>query len=152
MASDKRRKVLRNKDVKIEVKQGLLLFWKDFKFSDGTIKDKLVLILSNCLDGTYYIIALPTSNSDAYISGNRSFTDTVCFPRNTVSCFKKDTVIDLKNLLTLNAGSLLSALKKQVNVMRIQLPKEALNEIISAVRAAKTLTKKEKEEILGEEL
>lgn len=130
------------------LKRGVLLVWKDFTFSDGTTRDKLVLILSKCVDDSYFVIALPTSKIDGYITGSRSFIDTVCFPKDSIPCFGKDTVIDLKNLQHVDAVKLSAVFGKQVNLSRIELPEEALSQVLEAVKAAKTLTVQEKNMIL----
>ena len=123
--------------------------WANFHFDNGTTKTKRVLLLSDCIEGRVYVVALPTSNTAVYIEGRRSFEDTVCFPKGSLTCFEVDTVIDLKNVIEVTVADLSHGLGKGIRFHTAALPDSALIQIMDAVKAARTLTREEKERILN---
>lgn len=128
------------------LKRGDLLIWKNFAFPNGTTKDKIVLVLSNCVCGEYFLAALPTSHYEKYVSG-ATLVDTVCFPRGSSPTFSKDTVVDLKNMHRITVNDLVKMLGRGVSTRDCVTPDE-WTAIEECIRNAKTLTPQEKSMIL----
>lgn len=130
------------------LKKGDILTWCDFTFKDGSTKTKRVLLLSGCTAEKTFFVVLPTSHIRYYIEAHNDnvMVDTVCFTAGEISCFEKDTVIDLKNIGEVSVDQL----RQAKAFLRESLPPSALTKVMTAVRDAKTVSRKRKQAIFGE--
>jgi len=130
------------------LQKGDILFWRKYKFSNGNQKNKYILILSNCINGKYYVYTMPTSQVDFY-KNPRNKIDTIWLRANQVKQFPLNTVVDLKHFF-LGRASLIGE-KLYDNTLEIvgKLPNNIVYQIDGVVRNAKTLNPKIKSLILG---
>ena len=126
----------------VSLKRGSILFWKNFEFNDGSKKDKLVLLLSNCLKNKCFVVVLPTSQIQHYIAGSREMIDTIAFPKGSSSFFDIDTIIDLKSVTLVEVERLVPHLSSSVAKKLGELDETDWSKISDAVTNAQTLSPK----------
>lgn len=131
--------------------RGSILFWRGYPFRDGTVGDKMVLLLSECVEDRCYVVVLPTSQIQHYVTGRREMVDTVCFPKGESSWFEKDTVVDLKRYDEVSVEDLaphfVSGAAKKIG----ELDGTDMTKIIEVVKNAETLSPRVQKHILGDD-
>jgi hypothetical protein len=135
----------------VGLKKGDVVFWKDYDCDDGCKKDKLVLLISDCLEGKAFIVVLPTSQIQYYVNDRRTMVDVVCFAAGTNSFFVKDTVVDLKNIMPLSVSKLVPHFETGIAIVSGSLSSAEITIIDGAVRDAETISPKYQRYILGEQ-
>jgi hypothetical protein len=111
--------------------------WSDFKFEDGSTKDKYWIAL-NCtiLQKEYYAI-LPTSQIKKYFSS----IDILYIPANESKYFNKDTILDFKNIKVNTQEEIENIFNSNKLDYIGLLEKEIQNKIIVTIENAMTLSK-----------
>ena len=122
--------------------------WKSFIFEDNTKKDKYFITLNCKLSDKEIALILPTSQVEKYKSVSNRLIDTIIIKANESRFFKKDTLIDLKNIKYFEANSIYEAVEKgKVNYLGL-LEKELIQRIENSINEASTLSKKLKNQLL----
>jgi hypothetical protein len=92
------------------MRPGTVLFFKDFRFKDGSSKDKLVIILNNPQGDDPFLLCPTTSQQytrkrvlGCYSSDNYFFIDS------NQDNFKKDTWVVFHNIYSYSAAAILSS-------------------------------------------
>lgn len=102
-------------------KQGDILLYSDFPFSDGTKADKFFVILNNADLTSPCLVLKTTSQVKRYLGVNRGCNPSrkVFFmPANWEKCFKKDTYVQLPEIIEISMEELLNgSLKKQIKTV-----------------------------------
>ncbi len=131
--------------------QGTVLFWKGYPFSDGTVGDKMVLLLSDCVGDKCYVTVLPTSQIQHYITGRRELVDTICFPKGDSTWFDRDTVVDLKRIKEVSVEDLAPHVISGAATKLGNLDEADMAKIIDAVKNAETLSLRVQQDILRDD-
>jgi len=122
--------------------------WKSFIFEDNTKKDKYFITLNCKLSDKEIALILPTSQVEKYKSVSNRLIDTIIIKANESRFFKKDTLIDLKNIKYFEANLIYEAVEKgKVNYLGI-LEKELIQRMENSIKEAITLSKKFKNQLL----
>jgi hypothetical protein len=122
--------------------------WKSFIFEDNTKKDKYFITLNCKLSDKEIALILPTSQVEKYKSVSNRLIDTIIIKANESRFFKKDTLIDLKNIKYFEANLIYEAVEKgKVNYLGI-LEKELIQRMENSIKEAITLSKKLKNQLL----
>lgn len=132
----------------VSLRRGSILLWKDYQFSDGNKKDKLVLLLSDCVKNKCFVVVLPTSQIQHYVAGSREMVDTVAFPKGSSTFFKTDTIIDLKSVILVEVEKLVPHLRSKVAKKIGELDVSDWENICNVVTNAQTLPQRVIEIIL----
>lgn len=101
---------------------GDILFYKDFKFEDGTTADKLFVILTATTSTTPYLALKTTSQSRRYEGVNQGCNSKkkVFFsPVSWQPCFDVDTYIQLPQIFEFSVADIIKAgIDKQIDIKR----------------------------------
>lgn len=138
------------KQYAVSLKRGSILLWKNYEFSDGSKKNKLVLLLSNCIKNKCFIVVLPTSQIQHYVEGSREMIDTIAFPKGSSTFFKTDTIIDLKSVDPIKVQRLVPHLSSRAAQKIGELDEIDWEKIRAAVENAQTLSQRVIEILLKE--
>ena len=134
-------------DIAKNLQRGDILFCKSYKFPDGTIKNKLIVVLSNCINDKFFVCVLPTSKI-AFYKNPLNQTDIIWLEAKEAKCFSLTTVIDLKHYFFIRASDIGEKLYDKTLKKAGMLPKEFIQRINDVVINAKTLNVKIKNLIL----
>lgn len=122
--------------------------WTNFLFEDGTSKDKYFISLNCTIDDQDILVVLPTSQFDKkYKDSDYYLQDTVIIEADTSIYFDKKTVIDFKNIKTVNHQNINENL---VNYKGL-LEKDIIKEIETTIANSKLLTDKQIKTLLCKE-
>jgi len=122
--------------------------WKSFEFEDNTKKDKYFITLNCKLNDRDIALVLPTSQVEKYNQFPSRLADTIIITSNESRFFKKDTLIDLKNIKYFEAIAIYEAVEQgKINYLGL-LEKEICDRIEKAIQEAITLSKKLKNQLL----
>jgi len=122
--------------------------WESFEFEDHTKKDKYFITLNCKLSDIEIALILPTSQIEKYQKFKNRLIDTITIKANESKFFKKDTLIDLKNIKYFEAIVIYEAVEKgKINYLGL-LEKNLCNRIEKAIKEAITLSNKIKKQIL----
>ena len=124
--------------------------WESFEFEDNTKKDKYFITLNCKLNDKDIALVLPTSQIEKYQKFKNRLIDTIIINANESKFFKKDTLIDLKNIKYFEAVAIYDAVEKgKINYLGL-LEEELIKRIEKAIKEAITLSNKIKRQLLCE--
>jgi len=124
--------------------------WESFEFEDNTKKDKYFIALNCKLNDREIALVLPTSQIDKYQKIVSRLIDTIIITSSESNFFKKDTLIDLKNIKYFEAVAIYEAGEKgKINYLGL-LEEELIKRIEKAIKEAITLSPKIKKQLLCE--
>jgi len=122
--------------------------WKSFEFEDNTKKDKYFITLNCKLNDRDIALVLPTSQVEKYNQFPSRLVDTIIINSNESRFFKKNTLIDLKNIKYFEAIAIYEAVEQgKINYLGL-LEKDICDRIEKAIQEAITLSKKLKNQLL----
>jgi len=117
------------------IKAGSILIDKKYKFNDGSVKTKLLLILSNKIIGNSYIFCLTTSQKRIYPGSYADFYVT------NDPAFDRETIIEIERIDLLP----IECVKEKYNngelviKRRNKLAPEELSKILDKIQDAKRI-------------
>ena len=124
--------------------------WESFEFEDNTKKDKYFITLNCRLNDKDIALVLTTSQIEKYQKFKNRLIDTIIINANESKFFKKDTLIDLKNIKYFEAVAIYDAVEKgKINYLGL-LEEELIKRIEKAIKEAITLSNKIKRQLLCE--
>jgi len=124
--------------------------WEKFEFEDYSNKDKYFITLNCKLNDNEIALILPTSQVEKYHKFQNRLIDTIIITSNESKFFKKDTLIDLKNIKYFESNSIYEAVEKsKINYLGL-LEKDICERIEKAINEAITLSTKLKNQLLCE--
>jgi hypothetical protein len=122
--------------------------WKNFEFEDNTKKDKYFITLNCNLNDKEIALVLPTSQVEKYNNFPNRLIDTIIISSNESRFFKKDTLIDLKNIKYFEAMAIYDAVERgKINYLGL-LEEKLTKKIEKAIKEAITLSPKLKKQFL----
>jgi len=120
--------------------------WEDFRFSDGSSKNKywiaLVCKIINPKTGSEHLIPslIPTSQWEKYSSHSRWLIDTVVLEPGESRFFSKKTILDLKNIQWVKEETIQNAIKlKKLTYLGV-LESNIVQKVEDAIKNAETLS------------
>jgi hypothetical protein len=130
------------------LRKGDLLLWSNFILDSGKIKDKILIILSNC-EYKFIIFVLATSKTEIYDKDPYAKIDTIWFLPKQIKSLPLKTVVDLKRLKTKAINDF--GEKFYTNNLKLigKLTEEEIETIDIGVARAITLDQNTKNLILG---
>ena len=124
--------------------------WKSFEFEDNTSKDKYFITLNCKLNDKEIALVLPTSQVKKYQKFKNRLIDTIIIKENESKFFKKETLIDLKNIKYFESPIIYDAVERdKINYLGL-LENKICERIEKAVKEAFTLSPKLKKQLLCE--
>ena len=122
--------------------------WEKFAFEDNTSKDKYFITLNCTLNDVDIALVLPTSQIEKYQKFKNRLIDTIIIKENESRYFKKQTLIDLKNIKYFEAVAIYEAVEKGKITYLGLLEEHISKRIEDAIKLAITLSPKVKKALL----
>jgi len=122
--------------------------WEKFAFEDNTSKDKYFITLNCTLSDVDIALVLPTSQIEKYQKFKNRLIDTIIIKENESRYFKKQTLIDLKNIKYFEAVAIYEAVEKGKITYLGLLEEHISKRIEDAIKLAITLSPKVKKALL----
>lgn len=122
--------------------------WEKFTFEDNTSKDKYFITLNCTLNDVDIALVLPTSQIEKYQKFKNRLIDTIIIKENESRYFKKQTLIDLKNIKYFEAVAIYEAVEKGKITYLGLLEEHISKRIEDAIKLAITLSPKVKKALL----
>jgi len=122
--------------------------WSSFEFDNKTSKNKYFIALNCSFNEIEFCVLLATSQVEKYQRFQNRLIDTIFIEKNKSRYFKVDTIIDLKNIQTIETKKFQKAIyENKINYLGL-IEEDIKEKIIKTIKNAKTLSKIIKNKLL----
>jgi len=121
-------------------KPGDILFYENYKFDDGSKKDKLFVVLNNADVDTPCLVLITTSQSERYTGvkqGCNQAQKVFYVPKTCGEWFQLDTYIQLPRIFEIPTGELLDGKFKHIISIKSSISSECLAQLKNCLKKFK---------------